>query len=905
MQSPFAIFRKNQKLAMAALVFLAMIAFVFLDPLMQGMSGTAGGNEVLVKFKGGDLRASDLHHMRVRRERANFFIQRAFFSTLDEQQLNNPMIQQQVQNLMFNFGQPTMQQDLVLAHILRLEADKMGIVVSNSAVEDFISQITQNRLSSDQFNEIIHDMQISAKDLFDALRDELRAQIAFRMQAPSIPQTPAEYWKFYQQLNVEQRLGLAAVPVDAFIDQVPNPDDSKLQAFFNQHKNRLMGQPPEYEIGFKQPRRVRLQHLSTSYLAAEKLVPEITDEDVEKYYEENKENYIDRSPVKETPEADEKPATPPADNDTEAPTASSPEGTTPPAKPAPQEGDSQPAKPAAEKPAAEAPATEKPADTKPSDTPAQKPAAPAGEKPAETPKTEEKSEEKSDEQAALNTAQVPALTVSGQSLFAVSDEATEDGKKNEEKGDTPPSEAKPAAPATEKPADASPAPKSEKPAEGTPATETKPADPQPADAQAPATAPATGDAPAAPETPATESTTPPPPPTRYKPLNDELRAEIRDQILRERTNELLRERAQVAVDALGELSLQFLSPPSLDGDQLYVDIDGNGKRDDGEPSIKVSPNVKLESIPEDVSQRLAAEVASHAATAMQKVAKELGMSYGDTGLVSMDELEDLPGLGSAVEMTDNPFDSRGMGSIAETVMNTELLYRATRAQDPLSNDVYVFWKVEDIDEHVPAFADVKDQVLAAWKMQEARPLAEKRARELADKISKSQQPLTEALAGETITGKPDGLSVTVQVTAPFSWLRESAARSTNPFAPSPAPEISEVPGVTNAGPKFMNAVFNELQPGETGVVANDDRSVYYAVKVVERTPGTPEEIEKMRAEFQEEWKSLFGVQFSGFRLFSTPYEDLALVEQRRTFVAWVEQLEKEYAVEYTAPEQQS
>src|SRR5690606_16938804 len=161
-----AIFRKNQKLAMAALVFLAMIAFVFLDPLMQGMSGTAGGNEVLVKIKGGDLRAADLHHMRVRRERANFFIQRAFFSTLDEQQLNNPMIQQQVQNLMFNFGQPTMQQDLVLAHILRLEADKMGIVVSNSAVEDFISQITQNRLSSDQFNEIIHDMQISAKDLF-------------------------------------------------------------------------------------------------------------------------------------------------------------------------------------------------------------------------------------------------------------------------------------------------------------------------------------------------------------------------------------------------------------------------------------------------------------------------------------------------------------------------------------------------------------------------------------------------------------------------------------------------------------------------------------------------------------------------------------------------------------------
>ncbi len=47
----------------------------------------------------------------------------------------------------------------------------------------------------------------------------------------------------------------------------------------------------------------------------------------------------------------------------------------------------------------------------------------------------------------------------------------------------------------------------------------------------------------------------------------------------------------------------------------------------------------------------------------------------------------------------------------------------------------------------------------------------------------------------------------------------------------------------------MAKVFDEMKPGETAVVPNQDLSVYYIVRIEKRTPATDTELETMRNNF--------------------------------------------------------
>jgi hypothetical protein len=153
----------------------------------------------------------------------------------------------------------------------------------------------------------------------------------------------------------------------------------------------------------------------------------------------------------------------------------------------------------------------------------------------------------------------------------------------------------------------------------------------------------------------------------------------------------------------------------------------------------------------------------------------------------------------------------------------------------------VFWKVQYVDEHVPKLDElgVREQVIDAWKLIQAGPIAKKRAEALAESVRKADGKMSEALAGQTVTGDEKGATVTVQSSPEFSWLRES-------FVPQlslerPPVQLGNPVVVTAAGMKFMSTVFDDLKDGETGVVFNDDASVCYVVRILERRPADREQ----------------------------------------------------------------
>ena len=115
----------------------------------------------------------------------------------------------------------------------RQEVKRLGISLNDDAVNRFIDDITDNKLSKADFSKILKEINLSVGDLFDILRGELEVRLAFEVQAPpydmwmdfnpqsfqmlprpKLPATPEEQWEFFEKLNVKESLSVVALPVN-------------------------------------------------------------------------------------------------------------------------------------------------------------------------------------------------------------------------------------------------------------------------------------------------------------------------------------------------------------------------------------------------------------------------------------------------------------------------------------------------------------------------------------------------------------------------------------------------------------------------------------------------------------------------------------------------------------------
>src|SRR5207248_3292221 len=124
---------------------------------------------------------------------------------------------------------------------------------------------------------------------------------------------------------------------------------------------------------------------------------------------------------------------------------------------------------------------------------------------------------------------------------------------------------------------------------------------------------------------------------------------------------------------------------------------------------------------------------------------------------------------------------------------------------------------EDAPMHVPDLQEpgVREQVIAALRRQAALPLAEKRAKELAERVRTSGKNFAEAISGETVTGDAKGTALAVDESKEFSFYREPTVpnfRQNNQQQPVQLDDPGA--GVKNPSRKFMQVVFNDLGEGE-------------------------------------------------------------------------------------------
>ena len=423
MASPFQYFRKNSGTLMAITVVLSMFAFTLTSlfsaegtnyPMLGLMLGSvllcfagirsgkilqfalvggiigfcagwilpaalAGSNTTAIATKIGTVSKDDVDRMVQNRMVANQFVQ---------------MIGGR--GYQFGFGYEV-DRDVMLGELLRKEADEMGIVVNDAAVNHFIKQASQNKMTAQQFKDVRKQFgqrgkPLTEAELYDMLRDEIKARLAIQMVVPFRGQdkpTPDQYWDLYKRMNVSQEIVAAGLPVTSFVGLVAEPDDSELRALFEKHSTVFPNELEPGAPGFRQPKKMRLAALEADYATIESSLTPLTDAEIKKYYEDNKDREFtdsfiqdDSSPADSSPPADDMPFDDgepgEADNPADAPATGKTEST----EPADKETTTEPAKSKTKKeesvePASTDPAPEEAASDKPDEPkkPTKKPAA--------------------------------------------------------------------------------------------------------------------------------------------------------------------------------------------------------------------------------------------------------------------------------------------------------------------------------------------------------------------------------------------------------------------------------------------------------------------------------------------------------------------------------------------------
>jgi len=182
-------------------------------------------------------------------------------------------------------------------------------------------------------------------------------------------------------------------------------------------------------------------------------------------------------------------------------------------------------------------------------------------------------------------------------------------------------------------------------------------------------------------------------------------------------------------------------------------------------------------------------------------------------------------------LIDVAFDDQNIGLFMPRRLVDGILPQAGFPIPP--EKLFIYWREEVQPEELPPLDGIRDEVVAAWKMRQALPLARTKAEQLAKQVADAGKPLSEVLVDN---------AANIIRSNPFSWMTRGAL----PGSTGAQPMLSSVTGTANgqpvsiagAGQDFMQAVF-DLNVGQVGVAVNQPQRFVYIVRVESEEP--PEE----------------------------------------------------------------
>jgi len=211
-------------------------------------------------------------------------------------------------------------------------------------------------------------------------------------------------------------------------------------------------------------------------------------------------------------------------------------------------------------------------------------------------------------------------------------------------------------------------------------------------------------------------------------------------------------------------------------------------------------------------------------TSLADAAKANGLEHEITPLLSKEQARNYGKFGS-VSVGLNPAQA-GEVKFADAVFAPRSpLYDGMEFSDP-DGRRYLVRKLEDVEPHIPPLSEVRPDVVAAWKLNKARELAEKAARELAETIKKDGGRIKD----QVVAGHPVIAIDSVTKLEPGMMIPGRNFQ----FGPPTKAELRQIP---KASDSLREALF-DLKPGQVAVEADVPKSTYYVMTLDNREPAS-------------------------------------------------------------------
>ncbi|MDR1383026.1 MAG: SurA N-terminal domain-containing protein [Planctomycetaceae bacterium] len=830
MASPFKYFRKHQKQAFVGLGVMAMISFIVLPVLLQYLGSGSTASVTFATSTLGNIGQQELYALNHRRQALANFYQTLGLEMYQQTQSNSgfPQLGAELQQM----SEEAMVEEWIVARYMQ----KQGHHVTDAEVGEFLATVARGNsldenspkamITEQIYQSALRNAGISDYDVKALIADELLVS-RFRSSTMQSVRTlsPAAMFDWYNQFNRQMKIEVIPVSINEFTANIPEPSEKTLKKFFEENKFRD-NNPNAAESGFSVPKQFHIQVVSYQESLAKP--EEITDDEVQQYYEKNKEALYKIAPQTQqqtptglgnipTPGMSGKlsmPPTLPQSDNTTVPTAT-PSATTEPAA----------IEPVTMEPVTPAPITtpevkpENESSASGTEVPASVSAAPeeqpdtSTENQAESPAgldQEEKKDGENEGKSSWNHMNAPIRFVSYQT-----EEASEPEVSAQD-------DAQPVAVSETAPQDAveSENPQGNLPSENA-ATESQPAENSAATALevAPsATNPLATTTPAAPSATSVPAvnfnatlplgTALVPSPfssliTQYKLLDDALKTEIREKLALER----LQTKLKSIENAMNVYYGQYVAHLQR-------------------------PNAKLDSRPD-----LAALV------------RDVGFQYADLenvnsfNMVNKDLFFAQSMIGDSTTGGDSVYGTL-FGRSGGVNQNKPYL-----AENWAQKTHYLFWVTDTSEEHIPKFNDkgIAEQVKERWAAVEASKPAKEKAEQLAEIAKKSGKSLIETFTSRE-NASQDVKTIVESEYFSFRKLPDNYFLYIYNGMPVPAQfgEVREknvLPGeslvkntvLKNLGQEFMEGVY-DLNVGEIGVFANQSQDTFYLVRKAEISP---------------------------------------------------------------------
>ncbi len=370
MSSPFAIFRKNQKLWMAGAVFIAIVSFV-IAPMIEYFSGSrrsgrggnssrGGSNPVLASWTGGSIRMHELDREWQQVYWANTFLRKLAIDVREKGGMPNVPEFAQDLSLVGITSDRDSKERIVERKLLVAEANRMGIHFDDESVKVFLKRFVDGKLDGDQIKAALKVATNGQMNLFDfnrTMREELAKNEVLRLAGTGLRfedrresrtlgrpalTTPSKNWQDFLKFNRAAKIQAFPVFVNDFESQVKNkPTEKEVQEIYKTGKDvtrsrRTIATQP----AFRRPKTSNFEFVS---IDVEKIITEqmalVPEETLRAEYERRVKEKQFRVPVAQ--EAVGSPATEPsvpANTTNPAPTEGAPASppvseTTPPSAP--------------------------------------------------------------------------------------------------------------------------------------------------------------------------------------------------------------------------------------------------------------------------------------------------------------------------------------------------------------------------------------------------------------------------------------------------------------------------------------------------------------------------------------------------------------------------------------------